>query len=552
MAIKQHLVVRSRVLKDHVNRYAILGLAISFISIFIASILVSYKMTGFIDFSGFVAAQKSNPALWALDLTPFMFAYWGQSFCYELANTMETMLEDKTRELVNKSSDLELKLQYETNHDYLTSLPNQRLLLQRIKQSMQQIGNGEQLALIILHINSFKDINYKCGSFNANNLLVQFAEKLKTILLEPYLLQAYMGMNMVARTQGAEFAMLIPRLRKEHQLEEILVKLLESTTANFMIDSNTLNVTTTLGVALYPSDADNEIELMQRASSSLFYAEKEGLSHASYHPDMIKSISNEDNEAKTKELNDAIDHGEIGMVYQPCLDLKTEKIMGAEALIQFDNSEYGVMNTEQLLPMIQGTMLVRKLTARMLENAVQQLAAWHQVGHKIYIAVNLLDATDPDLSLYIEGLLKDNNVSPEYLKIALTEKTCLSDQTKSIVVLKQLNDLGIKIMISDFCSGFSSFTYLSTFPISEIKIDESFIQNMMTDEKKLSIVKAAIKLADAMKLTVYAGGVPDQKTMKKVKQLGCLYAQGPYLSPAISADKIETLLGKENSEKPSK
>jgi diguanylate cyclase (GGDEF)-like protein len=542
MAIKQHLFIRSRVLKDQVNRYAILGLAISLISILVASILVSYKLTGFIDVPGIILAQKSNPALWALDLTPFMFAYWGQSFCYELASTAETMVEDKTRELVNKSSDLELKLHYETNHDHLTNLPNQRLLMQRINQGMKQIGEGDELALIILHIDSFKDINYKYGSFNANSLLVQFAEKLKTILLEPYLLQAYMGMNMVARMQGAEFAMLIPRLKKDHHLEDILNKLLASTASNYMIDGNSVNVTTSLGIALYPEHGRDENSLIQLASSSLFYAEKAGLSHAIYNAAMGKNLKDKD--VKVKELNQALDDKEIEFLYQPFVELKTEKILGAETLIHFDNAEYGVLNMDQLLPLVEGTMLVRKLMARMLENAVQQLVLWHQAGHKIYVTVNLTDATDPDLPLYVEGLLKDNNISPNYLKLALTEKACLTEQARSITILKQLTDLGIKIMISDFCSGYSSFIYLTNFPISEIKIDESFVQNMMTDGKKLNIVSAAIKIADVMKLSVFAGGVVDQKTMKKVKQLGCLYAQGPYFSKAVSADGISALLNK--------
>lgn len=542
MAIKKHLVVRSEVLKDHVNRYAILGLIISILSILIATILVSYKMTGYINVHGMILAQKSNPALWALDLSPFLYAYWGQSFCYELVSTVETMIEDKTRELVNKSSDLELKLQHETNHDYLTGLPNQRLFVERIKQGIKQIGKGEELAVIILHINGFKEINYKHGRFNANSLLVQFAEKLKSILLESFLLQAYMGMNMVARLQGAEFAILIPRLRKEHQLETILTNLLAATATNFMIDGNTVSVTTTLGIALYPTHGETDTSLMHHASSALFYAEAEGLSYAIYHASIGKKI--QENDGKLKEINEAIDRQEIDIWYQPYFELKTEKIIGAESFVHFDNSDNGAMNVEQLLSLIEGTTLIRKLTARMLENAVEQLSSWHEAGHNISITVNLLDATDLDLPEYIESLLKESTFPPEYLKLALTERACLSDQARSSTVLKKLSDLGVKIMISDFCSGYSSFIYLTNFPISEIRIDESFVQNMMTDEKKLNIVAAAIKLAEAMNLIVLAGGVADENTMKKIKQLGCLYAQGSYFSPAVTAEQVTGLLDK--------
>ena len=170
MRIQQPFHVKSAVLKDHVNKYAFVGLAISISSIILATLFASYQKTDFIDIAGIIASQKTNPALWVLDLTPLIFTYWGQLFCYELASKMESLLEDKTRELLNKSSDLESKLHYETFHDHLTNLPNQRLLSQRITQGIQQVSKGEELAVIILHINSFKGINAKYGSFNANSL----------------------------------------------------------------------------------------------------------------------------------------------------------------------------------------------------------------------------------------------------------------------------------------------------------------------------------------------------------------------------------------------
>lgn len=536
------LAIRSSVLKDRVNKYAILGLGISIASIIIASLLVSYQLTGFIDFHGVIVAQKTNPALWALDLTPLLFAYWGQSFCYELANTMESMLEDKTRELVNKSSDLELKLQHEAHHDHLTNLPNQRLLTQRIEQGIRQINKGEELAIILLHINDFKDINYKFGSFNANNLLIQFAERLKTILLQPYLLQAYMGMNMASRIQGAEFAILIPRLRKDHHFEDLLGKLLAETSANFMIDGNSINITTTAGIALYPQHGDNDATLMRHASYSLFYAEEKGLPFAIYQTSMDKSAKA--NHVKVKELSEAIDKEAIGISYFPEYELKTGKIIGAEAVVFFDSAQYGMMTGEQLLPLFESTVLAQKLTNLMLKSAIHQLSKWHQAQQKIYLTVNLFDVTDMELPSVIGGLLKENNLSPEYLKIAITEKTCLSDQSRSLNILKQLESLGIKIVISDFCSGYTSFLYLTNFPINEIKIDKSFVMSMMKDDKKLKIVRAVQKLADAMQIVVAADGIPDEKTMKELKKEGYLYGQAPYLSPAVDAESFTALLNK--------
>ena len=542
MSISQQIKIRSSVLKGHVNKYAIVGLGISMASIFIASILASYQQTGFIDLPGFILAQKTNPALWALDFTPLIFVYWGQAFCYELVSTMESMLDDRTRELVNKSSDLELKLHYETNHDHLTNLPNQRLLSQRLNQGIQHIHKGEQLVVILLHINSFKEINYKYGSFNANNVLIQFAEKLKTILLEPYLLQAYMGMNMVARLQGAEFAILIPRLIKDHHLDDVLVKLLAATSASFMIDGNNVSITTAAGIAIYPLHGSDDISLLRHASSGLFHAEQEGLSYVIYDASMDNDMRLD--HLKIKELSDAIDNEKIDVWYQPDLALKTEKIIGVEAMIYFEDVNDGVMTIDKLLPLLEGSGLVNKLSYLTLTKAIKQLAVWHQANYKVYSTVTLFDATDMAIPAMIEGLLKENDISPEFLKIQLTEKTCLSDQARSMIVLKQLANLGIKIVISDFCSGYSSFTYLTNFPISEIKIDKSFVMSMMSDEKKLNIVHAIINLAGIMNLMVYADGIEDKAILKKLKQLGCLYGQGPYFSSAVDEEGMTALLAK--------
>ena len=540
MSIKKHLKIRSHVLKDSVNKYAILGLCISLVSIFVASILVSYQLTGFINFDGILLAHKTNPALWALDLTPFMFAYWGQSFCYELASNMEDLIEDKTRELANKSSDLELKLHYETMHDHLTNLANQRLLVERINQAINQVKKNEEVALIFLHINGFREINFEYGSFNGNSLLIQFSEKLKNILLEPFLLQAYMGMNMVARLQGAEFAILLPRLNKNHDLEKIIEQLLELTSVNFMIDGNNVKISTGAGVSLYPTDADNGQTLLKNASASLFYADKNKKPYAIYSAGMSKHVKN--NGLKTKELMTEFDNGGFMVIYEPMVDLKTGKIVGVEVFPHFNDPEFSKLGIEDLSAMLEGSVMPRKVTHLMLKQGIEQLSLWQKDKHQVVMSFNIFDATDEELPAYIHSLLKEYSIDPVFLRIALTEKACLSDQRHTIDILNQLAELGIKVVISDFCSGYSSFTYLTSFPISEIKIDKSHIMNMMHNEKKQQLVSSIIKLAETMGLVVYADGIIDEPMMNKLKKLGCLYGQGNHFSPPVPAEKMTSML----------
>lgn len=536
MRIQEHFVLRSTVLKSHVNKYAILGLIISITSIILSTLLVSYQQSGGISLTGIIDAQWGNPAIWALDITPFMFAYWGQSFCYELASKAESILDETAREFENKSGDLKLKLQYESNHDYLTNLPNHRLLAQRIDQGIKQIQKEDELALILLSINDFKEINYQFGSFSANSLLLQFSEKLKTILLEPYLLQAYMGMNMIARLQGAEFAILIPRLRKEHHLESILIKLLEDTSLGFMINGNTIKITTTAGIAFSPLHGDAADLLIQKASLSLLYAEKKKIRYAVYDPMMAsdEKISH----VVLKELKKAIDNEEITLLYQPEYEIASNTIIGAEVVINYLASNFEVLSTERLLSLIEGTTLIKPLTGFVLNQAIKQLGIWQQANKMIYLTVNLFDVTDLELPSYVDNLLKTHAVSPNYLKLAVTEKACLSDQNRSLSVLNQLAALGIQLVISDFCSGYSSFVYLTNFPIHEIKIDKSIIMNMGTDEKRLTIVKAIIKLAEALQVVVFAEGIQEEKIVLELKKLGCLYGQGLYFSGPVAPELV--------------
>lgn len=540
MSINQQIALRSTVLKEHVKKYAILGLVISISSIILASFLVSYQLTGEISLWGFVQAQKTNPAIWALDLTPFMFAYWGQAFSYELASKAELIIEDKTRELVTKSGDLESKLKYETNHDNLTNLPNSRLLSQRINQDIQQLQKDENLVVIIVNINDFKEINYKFGSFSANSLLIQFTEKLKSILLEPYMLQAYMGMNMVARLQGAGFAFLIPRLHKEHQLETIITNILEETSVGFMIDGNSIELSTIAGVAIYPQHGKNDEELLHHASLSLLHAVKKNQAYAVYEPSMSRIYQTK--MVLLKELHKAIDNDEIKLLYQPIIELSTGKIVGAEAITYFEEEKYGLITSDKMMPLIEGTGLMKTVTLFTLKHAIKQLALWRQVNPHIHLRVGILDSTETELPNKIAALLKEHDLPPSCLKIELTEKVCLSDQTHSINVLQQLSELGIDIAISDFGSGYSSFIYLSNFPIDEIKIDPSFTRHMMEDKKKHQIVKAIVKLAGAMDLAVFADGIQNEIILNELKRLGCLYGQGPYFYDAINVESFVKLL----------
>lgn len=542
MDIKYNTSSSSIILKSYVNKYAFLGLAIAVLSILIASLFVSYQLVGSVSLDGFVKAQMTNPAIWVLDLTPFLFAYWGQSFCNGLVDKAETILMHKTNEFLSKSGDLELQLKHESLYDALTNIPNSRLFSEQITQAIQHLGKANELAIVVLKINDFKSINSNFGNFNANSVLKQFTKKLKAMLVEPYMLQATMGINLLARIESDEFAILLPRLNKNIELNKLLSSIINSSTVNFMVDGINISITTTAGIVVYPQDGDDELSLIDHAHIAVYHARKEGKPYIIYNSNMEKDFTT--NRIVMNQLIHAIENNALEINYQPIVELATGKIIGAESLVRFEHEKAGLISAEKFIPLIEGTKLIRKLTSFMLTRVIKQLVQWHQEGHKINASVNLSakDAIDRELPAFIEQLLHDNKIAAKYLTLEFTERACLTDQAKSIEVLTQLSNLGVKISIDDFCSGYSSFAYLINFPIDEVKIEKSLILNMGKNKKKAKIVEAIIKLAQTLDLRILADGVADQTILDQLTKFGCLYGQGFYFSRPVSIDEFNIIL----------
>ncbi len=544
MNITNKIIPSAIILKHHVNRYTFLGLAISLGSILIASLIVSYQLTGYVSLEGFVAAQMTNPAIWILDLTPFMFVYWGQAFCEGLVNQAQSILSHKTEEFITISNDLESKLKFETHHDALTKLANGRLLSALINQAIEQLGTEGELALITIKINDFQNIRSNFGTFNANSLLKQFADKLKSILNEPYLLTASMGISRVAHLNNEEFAILLTRLKEDFNAEEFLSTLHQLITSSFQIDDIKINVNTTCGMAIYPMHGNEEGILLNHASIALDHAKKQGMPYLLYHFEMEEDFTN--NRMMIHELKRAIENDELDIYFQPIVALSTGKIVGAESLVRFEHPQFGLLNAEKFLPVIEGTVLMSELTAFLLKRVIKQLGSWHSAGYPIFASVSLSnqDATDRELPAFIGKLLEDYEIVPKFLKLELTEKACLTNQSITREVLEQLSNIGVKLSIADYCSGYSPFIYLLNFPIDDIKIEKSYVLNMAKDAKSAKIVEVIIKMMNTLGIDTIANGISDEIILERLKKLGCSYGQGLYFSRAVEASQFVTLLGK--------
>lgn len=547
MDIKNTLIPNTIILKSHVHRYTFFGLLLAFTSICLASCIVSYQLTGAVDLDGFILAQKTNPAIWILDLTPFMFVYWGQAFCEGLINKAQSILTVKTDEFVKISNTLELKLKHASNHDSLTQLPNSRRFNEQISSAIKQLGTDAQLAVILVKIIDFEEIISKYGTYYAHNVLKQFAQKLNFILVEPHMLNACTGLSNVFYLQGEEFAFLLPRLKPDFNADELLAKLHQSMIAHFVIDGIDINLSTTSGMAIFPGHGDEEGVVVSHALAALGHAKKQGVPFLIYNSEMEDDYTQ--NRNIMEELKYSIDNNNLDIFFQPVVELATGTIVGAESLARFEHSQFGLLTADKFIPLIEGTPLMKQLSVFMLTTVIKQLAIWHNAGYKLHISVNLSiqDACDRKLPAFIKRLLAESNLAPEFLRLEFNERACLTDQTVTKKVFEQLSNLGVKLSIDNFCSGYSSFLYLLNFPINDVKIEKSHVLGMIKDPKKAKVVEAIIRLTEVLQLETVADGIADKATMEKLVELGCVYGQGFYYSQAVDTAQFIKYLNKNAS-----
>lgn len=354
------------------------------------------------------------------------------------------------------------------------------------------------------------------------------------------MLKASLGINMVARLQSDEFAILMPRLKKDLDINELLIHLLTLLNNNLMVDGISINVTSTVGAAIYPVHGEEDDVLVNHAIIAVYQARKENKSYAIYSPEMEEDLIQ--NRMVMNELQRSIENKDLKIYYQPIVELANGQIVGAESSARFEHPELGLLSAEKFMPLIEGTNLIHNLTTLMLKQVIKQLAAWHDAGHKIFVSVNL--SVHHELPELIEKLLNDYEIAPQFLKLEFTERACLTEQMVTKEVFDRLSAMGIKLCIDDFCSENSSFIQLTNFPIENIKIEKSFVLKIAKDAKKAKIVEAIVKLAQTLGWEPLADGIADQNALEKLRDLGCLYGQGLYFSRAVNVAEFTSLLKK--------
>ncbi len=524
------LLTNVSLMKSRVTRHAVYGVCIAFSAIVLATLLSAQYQHGGINFATIVAAQKGNFTLWILDGMPFIFAFWGQYVSSSMALQASTMVLDQTNDLRNQTVALEYQVMYDATHDSLTGLPNRVLLLDRLDQAVHAAFREKQsLAFIILDLDHFKDINDTLGHHSGDQVLKHVALRLEGVMRES---------DTLARLGGDEFAIMLPLVKERKGVQVFIEKIQNAFLSPFIVGGLHLDVKASIGIAICPEHGKDVDTIMQRADVAMYVAKQNNDGFVIYSPELDKH--NPKRLTLMGELRQAIVNGDLVLHYQPKINTIDSSTSGVEALVRWQHEEYGLIPPADFISLAERTGLIKQIFLWVVRTALTQAEQWHKDQIKISIAVNLSPSTllDIDLPDIITGLLASSNVPACYLTFEITEGSLIKDPVRALENLVRLAKMGINISIDDYGTGYSSLAYLKKMPITELKIDQSFVQDMLKNENDAVIVRSTIDLAHNMGIKVVAEGVEEKETAAQLKLLGCDMIQGFYYSKPLSGKEL--------------
>jgi diguanylate cyclase (GGDEF)-like protein len=439
------------------------------------------------------------------------------------------ILEDRFKTLTSAIKRDTEALEYQASHDPLTDLPNRKMLNERLQNALIRSSFSKMpLVLIISDLDHFKEINDTLGHHVGDLVLQQAAERLYTAVRKA---------DTVARLGGDEFSILLPDTTME-QARKIAQQIGRVFEVPFLVEGHSLTVGISIGMAESPTHGDDVNILMQRADVAMYSAKQGNTVFAVYDPST--DTHHVGRLALLSDLRSAIDHAELDLHYQCKLDVGSGKIIGAEALLRWNHPERGMIQPDEVIPLAEQTGLIRPLTYLVVRKALQACANWRAQNLNLTVAINLSAQCLHD-DMLIETLretLHQYRLPASCCILELTESAIMIDPIRAKTVLMELHSIGVRISVDDFGTGYSSLAYLKQLPINEIKIDRSFVMEMLDDENDRIIVKAIVELAHNLDMSVVAEGVGSQAALDLLATLGCNEAQGYFIKRPIPADEL--------------
>lgn len=438
---------------------------------------------------------------------------------------------------VTQRKEAEQQVQVLAYYDNVTGLPNRRLLNDRLMQAMHvAMRSGRKVALLFMDLDNFKYVNDSLGHPVGDMLLREIAQRL---------LQCVREEDTVSRVGGDEFLVILPDLERGGHAVPVAEKILAATARPFLLQGQQIHTTISIGISVYPDDGNDPNELIRHADSALYQAKGQGRDNYQFFTrELNEQITRSSN--IERQLRSALDSGELALWYQPQLDARSGTLIGAEALLRWRSGERDFLTPVEFIPVAEERGLINRIGEWVMREACAQCRRWQMEGLPLVpVAVNVspIQFQQKGFADLVNSILQESRLDPRYLELEITESAIMRRASQVAELATQLRKVGVGISIDDFGTGYSSLSYLKQIPIDKIKIDRSFISDMLIDADDNAITSAIINLAHSLNLRVLAEGVESKAQIERLRTFGCDEVQGYFFSSAVSPQLFGAFLG---------
>ena len=485
------------------------------------------------------------------------------SFWFELSIVRIEAVQGETPNFIILSRDIterkdaEKKITQLAMFDSLTGLPNRQSFLSRVaRETRRAERNGSSFAVLFMDLDGFKNINDTLGHEAGDQALKWAADRLREGVRPSDLVarqdQPALADVEIARLGGDEFTALIVDITCAEDAHVVARRILEMIRRPFTLLGREINLSTSIGIAVFRDDGDDALTLLKHADTAMYHAKESGRDNyrfynASLTEQVIKRMALE------REMRAALEHGELNLHYQPQFDAQSGRICGVEALIRWQHPVRGMVAPGEFIAAAEQSGLIIPIGQWVLATACADAARWQQAGYPVRVAVNLSPAQFKDLHLVqrVMDSLNTSGLAPALLELELTEGVVMQDTATTQQTLLAFKALGVQVTLDDFGTGYSSLSYLKRMPLSCLKIDQSFVAGLPGDAKDQAIVKAILAVALGLGLRVVAEGIETREQSQILQQMGCHALQGHYFSRPMPTSEINALLADSNPQQPS-
>lgn len=454
------------------------------------------------------------------------------------ANELKARLRVACRiiDLQEELLSMQKELRVQATHDFLTGLPNRLLFSDRLSQKIAAARrNHGSVGVMFLDVDRFKVVNDALGHSFGDILLKQVAERLASRIRES---------DTVARSGGDEFTFILSDIKTPSDATAAAQRIIDSFSVPFEINSHQIYVTASIGISIYPQHGEDVETLVKNADSAMYHAKSLGGNRYQMCNETVSMLPAVQMKMEN-ELRQAIEKGQLVLAYQPRVDLKTGAVLGAEALIRWQHPELGLLFPDRFVPLAEETGLIVPIGEWVLNEACKQNKQWQEMGlPPIEMTVNVSpkQVQQANFLEVVKSALDESGLDPQYLGLEITETVLMSTDDSTIKLMNELREMNVRVSIDDFGKGNSSLNYLTQLPTDAIKIDESFIRNVVADPDAAAITGAVIAMAHSLKLRVVAEGIETLDQLEFLRSLNCDEIQGYFVSRPVEPESLAHIL----------